>query len=161
MKLTAEKIVLVTVLAVLLLIVFADQYPALRFRGDGHFSGDPLFGYSIRLTSIPFARPGEHTFHFRGVPREEMTLMLYTQGEYETSALTNLNTQLETVLSDQRGQVVCQGAGVVPKDWQCDDCRIPTETEKETEAREQKEWILTSGAYYHVNCLRVRLNPSD
>ena len=70
-------------------------------------------------------------------------------------------TRLETVLYDQRGQVVCQGVGVVPKeeDEPCDDCKIPTE--KEIEAREQKEWILTSDAYYHVNCLRVRLNPSD
>ena len=59
---------------------------------------------------------------------------------------------------------VCQGAGVVPKESEpCDDCKIPTD--KEIEAREQKEWILMSGpneaAYYHVNCLKKRLNPSD
>jgi hypothetical protein len=96
MKRTTKKIVLVTVLAVPMLLVFADEYPALRFRGDGQISGGPVFGYWIRLESIPFARPGEYTFHFRGMPREEMSLQLYTQGEYDRSALTNLNTQHST-----------------------------------------------------------------
>jgi hypothetical protein len=164
MKRTTKKIVLVTVLAVPMLLVFADEFPALRFRGDGQFSGGPVFGYWIRLESIPFARPGEYTFHFRGMPREEMSLQLYTQGEYDRSALTNLNTQLETILYDQRGQVVCQGAGVVPKEGEpCDECKIPTE--KEIEARRQREWVLMSGpneaAYYHVNCLNIQMKRSE
>jgi len=164
MKPTTKKVVLITVLALPLLLVFADEYPALRFRGDGQFSGGPVFGYWIRLKAIPFAQAGEYTFHFRGMPNEEMSLQLYTDGESGRPALTNLSTRLEAVLSDQKGRVVCAGAGVVPKEGEpCDDCKIPTD--KEIEARRQKEWILMSGpnvaAYYHVNCLNARLKPSD
>lgn len=164
MKPTTKKVFLIAVLALPLLLVFTDEYPALRFRGDGKFSGGPVFGYWIRLEPIPFGQVGEYTFHFRGMPNEEMSLQLYTEGESRRSALTNLITQLEVTLSDQKGRVVCQGAGTVPKEGKpCDDCKIPTD--KEIEAREQKEWILMSApdeaAYYHVNCLRVRLKPSD
>ena len=116
MKLTTKKVVLITILALPLLFVLADEYPALRFRGDGRFSGGPVFGYWIRLAAIPFGQAGECTFHFRGVPNEEMSLQLYTVGESGRSALTNLSTQLEAVLIDQKGRVVCESAGVVPKE---------------------------------------------
>jgi hypothetical protein len=106
------------------------QYPALRFRGDGHFSGGPVFGYWIRLNAIPFGQAGDYIFHFRGMPKEEMSLQLYTDGESDRSALTNLSTQLEAVLTDQKGRVVCTGAGVVPKEGEpCDDCKVPTDKE--------------------------------
>jgi hypothetical protein len=164
MKPITKKLVLTTILATPLCLVFADEYPALRFRGDGQFSGGPVFGYWIRLKAIPFGQAGEYNFHFRGMPSEEMSLQLYTDGEYNRSALTNLSTQLEAVLTDQNGRAVCAGAGVVPKEGQpCDDCKIPTD--KEIEARRQKEWVLMSApneaAYYHVNCLNMRLRPSD
>lgn len=164
MKLTTKKGALITILALPLLLAFADEYPALRFRGDGRFSGGPVFGYWIRLKAIPFGQTGEYSFHFRGMPNEEMSLQLYTVGESGRSALTNLSTQLEAVLTDQKGRVVCAGAGVVPKEGEpCDDCKIPTD--KEIEARRQKEWVLMSGpneaAYWHVNCLNMRLKPSD
>jgi hypothetical protein len=160
----SKRLVLIAVLAIPLLLVFADEYPALRFRGDGQFSGGPVFGYWIRLEPISFGQAGEYTFHFRGMPNEEMSLQLYTVGESDRSALTNLSTQLQAVLADQNGRVVCEGTGVVPKEGEpCNDCKIPTD--KEIEVRQQKEWILMSGpdeaAYYHVNCLNKRLKPSD
>jgi hypothetical protein len=160
----SKRLVLIAVLAVPLILVFADEYPALRFRGDGQFSGGPVFGYWIRLEPISFGQTGEYAFRFRGMPNEEMSLQLYTVGESDRSALTNLSTQLPAVLTDQKGRVVCQGSGVVPKEGEpCNDCKIPTD--KEIAARQQKEWILMSGpdeaAYYHVNCLNKRLKPSD
>jgi hypothetical protein len=106
MKPTTKKLVLITVLALPLLLAFADEYPALRFRGDGQFSGGPVFGYWIRFKAIPFGQAGEYTFHFRGMPNEEMSLQLYTDGESSRSALTNLSTQLAAVLTDQKGRVV-------------------------------------------------------
>ena len=104
MKPTTKKVVLITVVALPLLLVFADEYPALRFRGDGRFSSGPVFGYWIRLEAIPFGRAGEYTFHFRGMPNEEMSLQLYTDGESGRPALTNLSTRLEAVLSDQKAE---------------------------------------------------------
>ncbi len=168
MRLSAKKVVLIAVFAGPLLLVFADEYPALRFRGDGHFSGGPVFGYWIRLRPIPFHQPGEYMFHLRGMPNEEMSLQLYAEGKTgdNRSELTNLNTQLEALLVDQNGRVVCQGSGVVPKEsdpCDCkDDCKVWTDAE--IEARRQKEWVLMSdgdAAYWHENCLRVRLKPTD
>ena len=165
MKLTAKKVALITILALPLLLVFADEYPALRFRGDGRFSGGPVFGYWIRLKAIPFGQAGEYSFHFRGMPNEEMSLQLYAEGKTNDnrSELTNLSTQLEALLVDHSGRVVCHGAGVVPKEGgPCQYCKVWTD--EEIAAREQKEWVLMSGpedAYYHVNCLNMKLKPSE
>ncbi len=166
MKLSSKKVVLAVAFAVPLLLLFADEYPALRFRGDGRFSGGPVFGYWIRLGPIPFHRTGEYVFHLRGMPNEEMSLQLYAEGKTgdSRSELTNLNTQLEALLVDQNGRTVCRAAGVVPKENEpCDDCKIPTD--EEIAARFQREWVLMSGpdetAYWHENCLRMRLKPSD
>lgn len=170
MKPTTKKVVLIAVLALPLLFVFADEYPALRFRGDGQFSGGPVFGYWIRLRPIPFYQAGEHVFHLRGMPNEEMSLQLYAEGKSDDNRkeLTNLSTEIEATLVDQNRRVVCQASGIVPKesdpcDCKKDDCKVWTDAE--IEARRQKEWVLMSGgdeaAYWHVNCLRMRLKPSD
>lgn len=144
---------------------FADEYPAMRFRGDGKFSGGPVFGYWIRMQKIPFSRPGEYRFHFRGMPNEEMSLQLYAEGKSDDdrSELTNLNTHLEALLVDQQGHSVCHGIGIVPIEHDpCDDCKVLSD--QEIEAKRQKEWVLTSGpddaAYWHENCLRMPLKPS-
>jgi len=95
-----------------------------------------------------------------------MSLQLYAEGESGDNRpeLTNLNTQFEALLVDQNGRVMCQAAGIVPKENEpCDDCNIPTD--EEIKARREKEWVLMSGpdeaAYWHENCLRVQLKPSD
>lgn len=169
MKLSGKKLVLITVIAVPLALLFADEYPALRFRGDGHFSGGPVFGYWIRVQPIPFYRDGEYVFHFRGMPNEEMSLHLYAEGKSNDNRteLTNLSTQIEARMVDQNGRVVCHANGVIPTENEpCDDCKtgckIPTD--EEIDARMQREWVLMSGpdaAYWHANCVSVRLRTSD
>jgi hypothetical protein len=153
---------------VIALLYFADEYPAFRFRGDGHLSGGPVFGYWMRLRPIPFHQAGEHVFRFRGMPNEEMSLQLYAEGKSDDNRkeLTNLNTEIEATLLDQNRRVVCQASGVVPKEsdpCDCkDDCKVWTDAE--IESRREKEWVLMSGgdaAYWHQNCLRVRLKPTD
>src|SRR6266478_5695113 len=111
--------------AVIALLCFADEYPALRFRGDGHFSGGPVFGYSIRLRPIPFYQAGEHVFHFRGMPNEEMSLQLYAEGKSDDNRkeLTTLNTKIDATLVDQNGFLLFQGSGRFPKlsyPWVCE-----------------------------------------
>jgi hypothetical protein len=70
---------------------------------------------------------------------------------------------MEAVLVDQIGRVACHGVGVVPKEAECcHDCKVWTD--EEIAARNQREWVLMSGpdaAYYHVNCLNMKLKPSD
>jgi len=56
---------------------FADEYPYLRFHGDAKFSGGQVFGYEIKMRSLPFNQPGEYVFHFRGILDEDVSLLLY------------------------------------------------------------------------------------
>src|SRR5258708_9499037 len=116
MKRSAKMLIVLA--SAIVLLCFADEYPALRFRGDGHFSGGPVFGYWIRLRPIPFYQAGEYVFHFRGIPNEEMTLQLYARGKSHDNRkeLTNLSTEIEATLIDQNSPVVCQPSGIVPKE---------------------------------------------
>lgn len=165
MKLTIGKKILISVTVLIATLWVADEYPAMRFRGDGKFSGGPVFGYWIRMQPIPFSRPGEYVFRFHGTPSEEMSLQLYADGKSHENRpeLTNLSTHLEALLLDQQGRTVCHASGIVPTEHDpCHDCTVLTD--QEIEARRQKEWVLMSGpdeaAYWHENCLRMPLRPS-
>jgi hypothetical protein len=48
MKLSAKKIVLIAAIAVIALLCLADEYPAMRFRGDGKISGAQSLGTRSR-----------------------------------------------------------------------------------------------------------------
>jgi hypothetical protein len=160
MRPPAKKIAMAVLISTIAFLFLADEYPAMRFRGDGKFGGGPVFGYEIRLRSIPFYEAGEYVFHFRGMPNEEMSLLLYTQGKkslyvggehppddgYE---LTHLKTPLEATLVDRQGRTVCSGTG------------LPLHGDINGNPN---GWILQGGdpaAYYHANCLRVALKPSQ
>jgi hypothetical protein len=149
MKLSSKKVVLVVVFAVSLLLLFADEYPALRFRGDGHFSGGPVFGYWIELQKIPFYQPGEYIFHFHGMPHEEMALELRAEGKSSRDeAELRVKTIIEASIVDQKGRSICQASGP------------PLE-----HGQNPNGWVLMLGgdeaAYWHWNCVWFQLNPSD
>jgi hypothetical protein len=94
---SARKMTLAVVASIILMLWLADEYPALRFRGDASFSGGPVFGYSIKMRCIPFYRPGEYVYHLRGPPNEEMSLQLYAneKSDKDRGELTSLGTTLE------------------------------------------------------------------
>ncbi len=139
---------LVLICAVILLLI-ADEYPALRFRGEGRFSGGPVFGYSIQMRKIPFYQAGEYVFHLRGLPNEEMSLQLYAEGKTDNNReeLTHLDTILDALLVDQNGRTVCQATGM-PRDGQ-----------------NERIWVVMSSgfeaAFWHWNCVHMLLKSSD
>jgi hypothetical protein len=142
-----KKIALTVTLSIIVLLWFADEYPALRFRGDAKFSGGPVFGYQIKMPPIPFNRAGEYVFHFRGIPNEDMSLQLYAEGKSHENReeLTHLDTTLDALLVDQNGNVVCKASGM-PRDGQ-----------------NEHIWVVMSGldaAFWHWNCVHMRLKPS-
>jgi hypothetical protein len=157
----AKKVILSAVLSAIALLWIADEYPFLRFHGDAKFSGGPVFGYEIKMRPIPFNQAAEYVFHFRGMPNEEMSLLLYAQGEtsfyvgdyghppddgYE---LTHLKTPIEATLVDGQGRTICSATG------------LPLHGDINGNPN---GWILQGGdppAYYHANCLRVVLKPSE
>jgi hypothetical protein len=145
---SARNITLAVVASLVLVIWLADEYPALRFRGDAHFSGGPVLGYSIKMRRIPFYRPGEYVYRLRGLPNEEMSLELYAEGKSDRDRieLTTLGTTLDAVLSDENG-VVCQASG------------------KAREGQNESIWVLMSdgsgAAFWHWHCVRIPLKSSS
>ena len=142
-----RKVLLTVVLSIIALLWFADEYPYLRFHGDGNFSGGPVLGYQIKMRPIPFNHAGEYVFHFRGIPNEDMSLQLYAEGKSDQNReeLTHLDTTLDALLVDQSGHVVCQASGM-PRDGQ-----------------NEHIWVLMSGidaAFWHWNCVHMPLKPS-
>ena len=137
------------------LLLFADEYPALRFRGDGRLSGGPVFGYSVRFRKIPFSVPGEYVSHFRGMPKREMSLQLYVEGKsFDNEAeLTHVGTTIEAVLVDKNGELICEGGG------------SPLVGVGKIDDRNPKGWVTMLGgdeaAYWNGNCLRMPLKPSN
>jgi len=146
---SVKKPVLIGLFGVALLLVFADEYPAMRFRGDGKFSGGPVFGYSIRMRPVPFYSPGEYVFHFRGMPNEEMILELHAEGKGSNDeAELRVKTLIEEVLTNQKGQTICRADGP------------PLE-----HGQNERGWVLMLGsdeaAYWHWNCAWTEFKPSE
>jgi len=149
MELFAKRIAWLVAIAIVVLLVFADEYPALRFRGDGKISGGPVLGYLIEFRKIPFHQPGEYVFHFRGVPHEELALELHAEGKgSDDEAELRVKTIIEASIVDQKGRSICQAKGP------------PLEG-----GQNASGWVLMLGgddaAYWHWNCTWVQFGPFD
>jgi hypothetical protein len=145
---TVKKVVATLTVSALALLWLADEYPSLRFRGDGMLTGGPILGYKIVMRPIPFSQAGQYVFHFRGLPDEKLSLLLYAEGKADQNReeLTHLGTTLDALLVDQDGQTVCQASGV-PRDGQNENI-----------------WVVMSGgfhaAFWHWNCVHMPIKPS-
>jgi hypothetical protein len=150
MKLSGKKIALIMVVSTIAVLWCADEYPALRFHGDARFSGGPVFGYTLRMRSIPFYQAGEYVFHFRGMPNEEMSLQLYPENKTDKDELElkHLETTLEAGLVAQDGRIVCEASGRPLKS-----------------GSNANGWVLMvrgdEVAYWHWNCVHMPLKSSE
>ena len=112
MKLSRKKAALIAVIAVIGLLWAADEYPALRFRGDARISGGPILGYQIEFRKIPFYQAGEYVFHFRGAPHEELALELNAEGNgSDNETELRVKTIIEAEIVDQKGRSICLASG--------------------------------------------------
>ena len=145
MKPSTGKKILITTAAVIALLWAADEYPAMRFRGDGRFSGGPVWGYQIEFKEIPFYVPGEYVFRFRGVPHEDLVLELHAKGNEPD---LRVKTVIEAAIVDQKGQAVCQANGP------------PLE-----HGQNPNGWVVMQrgdeSAYWHWSCAWVGFQPSN
>jgi hypothetical protein len=122
-----------------------------RYQGDGTFTDSGFFSYPryhVRFSSITLSKVGEYRYHFRGIPNEEMTLLLSTDrdGSKQRHELTSLRTSIEAVLTDGHGREACKAVGR-PEDGNRDGV-----------------WVLTTGfgtAYWHWQCNHIQLRPSE
>jgi hypothetical protein len=126
-----------------------------RYRGDGTFTDSGFFSYPryhVSFSRITLSKAGEYRYHFRGLPNEEMTLLLSTDRDvpYESQRwreLTSLQTSIEVVLRDGQGHEVCNAEGT-PEGSNRDGV-----------------WVLTTGVgtayWWHWRCNHFQLLPSE
>jgi hypothetical protein len=144
----------ISFIAIALLILGAwSPWNSLRYRGDGEFSDRGFFRYPRYLVTfgdIQLNQTGEHHFHFRGLPNEEMDLSLIVKDRRvdtwaDTTPLTNLPVTIEAILTDDRGSVACRAYG------------------RPAPSNVDGVWVLTwggSAAYWHHQCNLVRVHPN-
>ena len=110
--------------AVLIVLAFAlwwfSSYRISEYRGDGQIRDSGVWTYlryHVELGKIPFYENGVHQFRLVGLPSEEMTLELVVDGKSDKDRpeLARLKTNIEAILRDDLGKVVCN-AGGVPSD---------------------------------------------
>jgi hypothetical protein len=149
-----KKLLLTVVIAILVLLALDAWSPwvSLRYHGDGKFADRGFFSYPrylVTFSDIQLSQTGEYHFHFRGLPNEEMTLMLYVKDTIFPHAdsyvpLTNLKVNIEAVLTDDKGHLACRAEG----------SPAPTNGEE--------NWVLAFGgetAYWHHRCNFVQVYP--
>ena len=151
-----KRLILTVVFSALtLLVVWAwSPWDSFRYHGDGEFSDRGFFAYPryvATFSDISLNEVSEHRFHFRGLPGEEMRLVLYLKGRSvdtfaEREPLEHLKTTIEAHLTDGHGGEACHGSGQ-PESGERDGI-----------------WVLMSGGangYWHANCIRVRVHPNE
>ena len=144
----------IIVIGTAFLIRFAwSPWNSLRYHGDGKFSDRGFFSYPrylVTFSDIQLSQTGEHHFHFRGLPNEEMTLALLVEDRRvdtwaDTAPLANLPVTIEVVLTDDKGYVACRAYG------------------RPAPSNVDGVWVLTWGgaaAYWHHQCNFVRVHPN-
>jgi hypothetical protein len=116
-----KKLILVVTLSVITLLILSAWSPwdSFRYHGDGQFSDRGFFSYPrylVTFSDIQLNQTGEHHFHFRGLPSEEMSLMLLVKDKRvdtwaDSAPLANLQVTIEAVLTDDKGHVACRAYG--------------------------------------------------
>jgi len=135
----------------LLVLVTWNPWSAFFYRGEGKFSDELFFypRYWVRFADIPLNETGEHHYRFRGLPHEEMSLILYVKdmqsNRWENrDSLMNFQATIEAKLTDAKGNVACHASGR-PADGNRDGI-----------------WVLMSGpgeaGYWHYQCNFIQVS---
>src|SRR5260370_36597097 len=86
----------------------------LLYHGDGTLSDRSELNrprYVITFNKIPIFEVGTYQFHFRGLPHEQMTLVLHIENSsLHEDELKSLQTAIEAVLIDSHGNDVCKSS---------------------------------------------------
>jgi len=144
---------IVSVIVALLIVGAWSPWVSLRYHGDGQFSDRGFFNYPrylVTFSDVQLSQTSEHHFRFRGLPNEEMTLMLLVKDRRvdtwaDSAPLANLQVTIEAVLADDQGHIACRAYG------------------RPRPSNEDGIWVLTWGgtvAYWHHQCNFVQVHPN-
>jgi len=147
------KLLLTVTLSAVTFLVFSacSAWRSFRYHGDGQISDGGFFSnprYVVTFSDISLNEVGESRFHFRGLPNEEMTLILYVKNRpvntwEDREPLERLKTTIEAILTDDQGKEVCHASG------------------QPGSGNRDGMWVLMSGGeagYWHWRCDHVRMH---
>ncbi len=85
------------------------------YHGDGTLSDRSELNrprYIITFNKIPIFEVGTYRFHFRGLPHEQMTLVLHIDenSSLHEDELKSLQTAIEAALVDSHGNDICRSS---------------------------------------------------
>jgi hypothetical protein len=138
----------------LLILLAWSPWDSFRYRGDGKFSDGGFFGhprYMVTFSAISLNEISEHHFHFRGLPNEDMALVLYVKDRSVSTSegrgsLERLKTTIEVSLTDDHGKETCHGSG------------------QPGPGSKDGMWVLMErgdeSGYWHWHCTNVRVRPN-
>jgi hypothetical protein len=114
---TVKLLKLIAVALAVLLVWWLSSYQTWGFHGDGKIRDSGVFTYPryhVELNQIPFSEAGEHHFSFTGAPPEKMWLQFGIVGKTgrDATELTSLKTEIDVLLQDDQGNVLCTASGV-------------------------------------------------
>jgi hypothetical protein len=115
MSKSIRRALLVLAILGVALIALCEPWAKFLYHGDGIFSDSTVLNrprYAIRFNEIPIFQTGKYQYHFRGLPREELTLVLRVNGKppRPEEELRSLHTVIEAVLLDSHGTDVCKSS---------------------------------------------------
>lgn len=107
--------------------------------------------YVLTFPDLSLNEISEHHFHFRGLPNEEMNLMLYVKDRPVRTSddrrpLERLKTTIEARLVGDRGKEICRGSGQ-PGPGNSDGMWVLGERGDES-------------AYWHWRCTHMQVYPN-
>jgi hypothetical protein len=151
-----KKLIFTVISSVFALMILAAWSPwnKYRYHGDGKFSDGGFFGHPRFVVSFPDLSLNEtsrHQYNFRGLPNEEMTLVLHVvdrpvRTSEDRIPLERLKTTIEARLTDDHGKEVCHGLGG-PGPGSSDGIWVLRERGDES-------------AYWHWQCAHIQVYPN-
>jgi len=115
-------------------------HPAWKYHGDGTIDDSGVISYPryrAAFAPIQFNIPSQHRYSFRGFPGSPAWVMLETPSAPLADSLEALQTHIEVAVVDDRGRVLCRGAG-------------------SPAGRDAERWVVTSSqraiGLWHMGC---------
>jgi hypothetical protein len=129
-----------------------SPWPTIRYQGDGTFSDRSELNrprYIISFNKIPIFEVGTYQFHFRGLPHEQMTLVLDIDenSSLHEDELKRLQTAIEAHLVDSHGNDICKSS------------RQPALNDQDS------VWVLSGdeqgSMFWHWQCHNFQAHPRE
>ncbi len=138
MSKSTRRTLLVLVIVGVGLVALCEPWAKFLYHGDGTLSDRSELNrprYIVTFNMIPIFEVGTYQFHFRGMPHEQMTLVLHIENSsLHEDELKSLQTAIEATLVDSRGNDICKSS------------RRPELNDQDS------AWVLSGWEFWHWQC---------